>query len=88
MSMHRGGREPHPAAGHAGEETVMTTLAPERPDELVTSLRRGMDLDDLANPAGGLFADGYTEHEITMTGSMYTYEHDPFHTQYRICCDY
>ncbi len=47
----------------------MTTLAPERADALVVELRRGMDLDGLKNPAGGLFADGYTEHEITMTGN-------------------
>ena len=65
----------------------MVTLAPERPDELVTKLRRGVDLDDLANPAGALFADGYTEHEITMTSGMFTQENDPMHTQYRICCE-
>jgi hypothetical protein len=66
----------------------MATLAPERTEALVTDLRRGHDLDDLVNPAGPLFTDGYREHEITMTGSMFTQENDPLHTYYRICCDH
>ena len=49
----------------------MATLTPERADARVVELRRGMELDGMENPAGELFADGYTEHEITMsrTGS-------------------
>jgi hypothetical protein len=65
----------------------MTTLAPAPAREQVVDLRRGRDLDGLDNPAGPLFADSYREHEITMTGSMYTEENDPLHTAYRICCD-
>lgn len=48
----------------------MTTLAPERTEELLTSLRRGLDLADGENPAGPLFPDHYWEHE--MTGDMPT----------------
>jgi hypothetical protein len=66
----------------------MSTLAPERTESTLIDLRRGIDLDGLDNPAGPLFADSYREHEITMTGSMYTEENDPLHTAYRICCDH
>jgi hypothetical protein len=46
----------------------MAVMAPERASELVVELRRGLDLDGTQNPAGPLFADGYREFEITMTG--------------------
>jgi hypothetical protein len=48
----------------------MTTMTPERTDQLVADLRRGLDIDGVENPAGGLFADAYTEHEISMTGGV------------------
>jgi hypothetical protein len=50
----------------------MATLAPERVEEQVISLRRGLDLDGFDNPAGSLFTDSYREHEITMTGTPFT----------------
>ena len=50
----------------------MATLTPERADARVVQLRRGMEIDGMENPAGELFADGYTEHEITMTGTAQT----------------
>lgn len=47
----------------------MSTLAPERVDEIVTGWRLGIDDDTLENPAGPLFdVDGFTEYDITMTG--------------------
>ncbi len=46
----------------------MATMTPERTDQLVIDLRRGLDLDGLENPAGGLFTGDYTPHEISMTG--------------------
>ena len=44
----------------------MSTLAPERTDELVASW---LDATDPASPAGPLYLGGkYAEYEITMTG--------------------
>lgn len=51
----------------------MTTLAPERLDEVAAGWRRGLDVDDLVNPAGSLFGeDEFTPYEITMTGGAFT----------------
>lgn len=55
---------------------MTTTLAPERTDELLTDLRRGLDLADGENPAGPLFADRYWEHEMTGSGPIYTINPD------------
>jgi hypothetical protein len=38
----------------------------------VDALRRGVDVDGVENPAGPLFADGYREYEITLTGPVHT----------------
>jgi hypothetical protein len=53
----------------------MVNFAPERTDDLLISLRRGFDLDDLENPAGPLFGDSHREYEITMTGGGLTINH-------------
>ncbi len=53
----------------------MPTVTMERLDEIATAWRRGLDADELANPAGPLFAsDAYTEYEITATGGGGTWE--------------
>ncbi len=42
----------------------------ERLDEIATAWRRGLDADELTNPAGPLYTNGlYTEYDITATGS-------------------
>jgi hypothetical protein len=46
----------------------MVAITVERTAQLVMDLRRGLDIDGVENPAGGLFTDAYTEHEISMTG--------------------
>lgn len=47
----------------------MSTMAPERLAEVADTWRRGLDADDLANPAGPVFdGDEYAVYEITMTG--------------------
>ncbi len=44
----------------------MPTVTMERLDEIATAWRRGLDTDELPNPAGPLFGDGdHTEYEIT-----------------------
>jgi hypothetical protein len=48
----------------------MATLAPERLDEVAAAWRRGLEVDELANPAGPRLGDDqYAEYDITMTGS-------------------
>jgi hypothetical protein len=47
----------------------MPVLTPERAEEVAAGWRLGIDENGLESPAGPLFADGYTELEITMTGS-------------------
>lgn len=51
----------------------MPTLAPERAEELVTSwLTTTEPFDGIEHPSGPLFADGYAEYEITLTGGLIT----------------
>ncbi len=51
----------------------MSLVTMERLDEVATAWRRGLDADDLTNPAGPLFTnDAYTEYEITATGGSGT----------------
>ncbi len=72
----------------------MPTVVMERLDEVATAWRRGLDADELTNPAGPLFSgDEYTEYDITATGggdttyTMWTgntWMNDPGETC--ICC--
>ena len=51
----------------------MPTVVMERLDEVAAAWRRGLDADELANPAGPLFADEiYVDYDITATGSIRT----------------
>jgi hypothetical protein len=62
----------------------VSVLAPERTvDDIVAGWRRDPDADGPVNPAGPLFADQYTEFEITMTGGG-----DPVHTWEIFSCYY
>ncbi len=48
----------------------MSTMTMERLDEIAAAWRRGLDSDELANPAGPLFGDElYTEYDISATGT-------------------
>jgi hypothetical protein len=48
----------------------MSTLTPDRLEEVAATWRRGLDAGDLTNPAGPRLGDDeFTAYEITMTGS-------------------
>lgn len=47
----------------------MPTMTPERIEEVIAGWRRGLDAEELDNPAGTMFAGrDFVEYEITATG--------------------